>query len=73
LPSRCKDNHDNRGELLLVHRHDGTDLKMDYARDTLRNLQSLWKRPVNLFTRSDEKGLLLRFDGKDHSEKKATL
>lgn len=63
-------NYGNRGEMLLFHRHEGIDLKMDYARDTLRNLSTLWRRPVNLFTRTDNKGLLLRFDGKDHSEKR---
>ena len=43
-------NFENRGELLLAHKHDGLDLKLDYARDTLRNLQSMWRRPVNLVT-----------------------
>jgi len=66
-------NFENRAELCLAHKHDGTDLKMDYARDTLRNLQTMWKRPVNLVTRLDGKGLMLRFDGKDHSEKKVEL
>ena len=66
-------NYENRGELLLAHKHDGQDLKGDYARETLRNLQSLWRRPVNLVTRYDGKGVMLRFDGKNHSEKKANL
>jgi stage V sporulation protein R len=64
-------NFENRGELLLGHRHEGTDLKLDYARDTLRHLQFVWKRPVNLYSKVDGKGVILRFDGKDHSEKKA--
>ncbi len=63
-------NYENRAELLLSHRHDGTDLKMDYARDTLKNLQSMWKRPVNLSTKVEGKGVILRFDGKDHGEKR---
>ncbi|HEY3451099.1 MAG TPA: SpoVR family protein [Myxococcales bacterium] len=66
-------NFENRAELLLAHRHDGTDLKMDYARDTLRNLSSMWKRPANLITKMDGKGVLMRFDGKDHSEKRVDL
>jgi stage V sporulation protein R len=66
-------NHDNRGELLLVHEHDGIDLKIDDARDTLRNVQSLWRRPANLITRVDGRGVQLRFDGKDHGEKKVEL
>ena len=66
-------NYENRAEILLAHKHDGTDLKMDYARDTLRNVASMWKRPANLITKSEGKGLLLRFDGKDHSEKRVEL
>ena len=64
-------NFENRGELLLKHRHEGVDLKMDHARDTLSNVNRVWKRPINLLTRIDGKGRLLKFDGKDHSEKSA--
>lgn len=66
-------NFENRGELLMVHRHDGLDLKDDYARATLQNLQSLWRRPTNLMTHSEGKGVMLRFDGQTHSEKKVEL
>jgi stage V sporulation protein R len=66
-------NFDNRAELLLAHRHDGVDLKMDEARDTLRCLQTMWKRPVNLVTKLDGKGLVMRFDGKEHSEKRTEM
>lgn len=66
-------NYDNRGELTLAHKHEGMDLKGDYARETLRNLQSLWRRPVNLITRWDNKGQLLRYDGTTHSERKVDL
>ena len=66
-------NFENRGELLLVHRHDGVDLKLDYARDTLKNLQSLWRRPANLATKVEGRGVLFRHDGKDHSEKRIEL
>ncbi len=66
-------NFENRGELLLAHKHDGLDLKRDYARETLRNLQSLWRRPVNLVTKVEGKGVILRFDGQDHTEKKVEL
>jgi stage V sporulation protein R len=64
-------NFENRGELLLRHRHEGIDLRIDHARDTLQNLCRVWKRPVNLLTRIDGKGKILRFDGRDHSEKSA--
>ncbi len=66
-------NYDNRGEILLVHRHDGVDLKLDYARDTLRNVQTLWRRPVNLVSKVEGRGTLFRFDGKEHSDKRVEL
>ena len=46
---------------------------MDDARDTLVNMASLWRRPVNLVTKVEGKGLMMRFDGKEHSEKKVDL
>jgi stage V sporulation protein R len=66
-------NFENRGELLLTHRHDGVDLRMDWARDTLANLYRVWRRPVNLMTKVEEKGKLLSFDGKSHSERAAAV
>jgi stage V sporulation protein R len=66
-------NHENRGELLLLHRHDGLDLRLDWARDTLRHLQALWRRPVALATRVGGKPRLLRFDGREHSERSHDL
>ena len=66
-------NFENRGELLLSHKHEGQDLKQDYARETMKNLQSLWRRPVNLVTRAEDRGLMLRYDGTTHSEKKVDL
>ena len=64
-------NFENRGELLLWHRHEGVDLKLDHARDTLVNLCRVWKRPANLLTKIDGKGKLLRYDGRDHGDKSA--
>ena len=64
-------NFENRTELLLSHRHEGIDLKLDHARDTLQNLCRVWKRPVCLVTQVEGKGKLLRFDGRDHSDKGA--
>jgi len=63
-------NYNNRGELYLRHRHEGVDLKIDYARDTLRNLQKLWSRPVHIETTVDDKKRLISFDGKDFGERK---
>ena len=65
-------NHDNRGELLLRHRHEGVDLQADHARATLVALHRVWRRPVNLLSVFDSKPKALRYDGKDHTEKPAT-
>ncbi|MFQ5733979.1 MAG: SpoVR family protein, partial [Planctomycetaceae bacterium] len=43
-------NHANRGELYLKHDFKGAELKLDYARDTLENLQRIWGRPVHVET-----------------------
>ncbi|MCU0492995.1 MAG: SpoVR family protein [Chloroflexaceae bacterium] len=63
-------NYNNRGEMYLRHRHEGVDLKMDYARDTMRNLHKIWTRPIHLETVVDEKKRLLSFDGRDFSERR---
>lgn len=63
-------NYNNRTELYLRHRHEGVDLKMDYARDTMKNIFTIWSRPVHLETVVDEKRRLLTFDGRDFSDRK---
>ncbi len=60
-------NYLNRGELLLGHRHEGIDLKADYARDTLRALERVWRRPCSLLTVLDDKPKRIRFDGSEIS------
>ena len=50
------DDHEGRGELCLVHRHDGRDLKIDEASDMLRTIQGLWRRPVRLYTQQEGDG-----------------
>ena len=62
-------NFENRGELLLKHEHNGIDLQMDYARDTLRALVRIWRRPVGVATIVDNKPTLLRYDGTEHTSK----
>ena len=64
-------NHDNKAELLLRHRHDGVDLDLGQAKDTLKALAKVWTRPVNLLTKADGKGKLIRCDGDALSEKAA--
>lgn len=58
-------NHNNRGELYLQHEHDGVDLKVDYAIDTLRNLVALWRRPCFLETIVEGRRVVMSHDGKE--------
>lgn len=58
-------NFANRGELHLIHRHQGVDLDMGYAADTLRNIQAIWSRPVNLTTIQEGKEVTFVHDGKE--------
>jgi len=46
-------NFENKGELLLVHRHQGVDLDMKYARETMRSIFLMWSRPVHIETEVD--------------------
>ena len=62
-------NYRNRGELYLQHQYMGIELKMDYARDTLANLQKLWGRPVHVETVIDDEPTVLSFDGANHESK----
>jgi stage V sporulation protein R len=59
-------NYRNRGELYLTHQYQGTELKQDYARDTLVNLEKLWSRPVHIETVMDHKPTILTYDGRSH-------
>ncbi len=63
-------NYQNRGELLLVHKHLGIDLDFGYASDTLRNLFAIWKRPVNILSKQEEQNTILTFDGRDFKQSK---
>ena len=63
-------NYNNRGEIYLRHRHEGIDLKMDYAREVMRSIHKIWTRPVHLETMVDDKRRLISFDGKDYAERK---
>lgn len=62
-------NHRNRGELLLRHDHQGVDLRKDYAEAVLTSLQRIWRRPVEIETRIEDKRVFMRCDGKNHSVK----
>ncbi|MDZ4821577.1 MAG: SpoVR family protein [Planctomycetota bacterium] len=64
-------NYKNRGELFLTHQFNGVELKLDYAKDTMMNLERLWRRPVHIETVLDETKTILSFDGHEHKSKEA--
>jgi stage V sporulation protein R len=64
-------NHDNRGELFLQHDHQGADLKVDWAKEVLKSLSRVWKRPVNLATGAAGKQTVLRVEGSETFERPA--
>jgi stage V sporulation protein R len=61
-------NYRNKGELLLRHRFEGVPLRMDYAKDTLRNVQQIWQRPVSLSTVVEDKPRLISYTGETFEE-----
>jgi len=60
-------NHDNRGELLLRHDHQGLDLRQDYAKEVMKSLHRMWKRPISVTTVAEGKPVMHRFDGKEQT------
>ncbi len=56
-------NYRNRGELLLKHSHEGADLKLDYAHETIKNLHKIWRRPVAIETIVDGIPRIISYDG----------
>lgn len=48
-------NYMNRSELYLVHKHEGVDLKLDWAKDVLKQIFKIWKRSIHLETVVDGK------------------
>jgi stage V sporulation protein R len=64
-------NFQNRGELLMLHTHEGMDLDFEKGVETLKNVQNLWKRPVHIYTKYNNQGKMISFDGKEVQEKDA--
>jgi len=64
-------NYKNRGELFLEHIHNGVDLQINYARDTLANLHRLWTRPVHIETLVESKKTTFSYDGSEHKAETA--
>jgi len=51
---------DGEGELVLVHRHDGRDLQLAKAQETLVRLGAVWGGPVHLRTKEEGQDRLVR-------------
>ncbi len=62
-------NYRNSGELYLLHEYTGVELKIEHARDTLKNLQRLWSRPVHLETMVDDSRHVIAYDGNEFSNR----
>jgi stage V sporulation protein R len=58
-------NLNNRGEMRLVHEHEGLDIQMDWATLTLGNLAKIWGRPVHLETLLEGRPIVLIHDGNE--------
>ncbi|OPZ23598.1 MAG: SpoVR family protein [bacterium ADurb.BinA186] len=61
-------NYENRSELLLEHIHRTTELDINFARETLKNLTFLWTRPVHIITKIDDRDIILSHDGENFRE-----
>jgi stage V sporulation protein R len=62
-------NFQNKGELLLTHKHQGLDLDVRWARETMRSLAEIWKRPVNVETEVDGQKKLFSYLNGEFAEK----
>jgi len=56
----CAVDPEGEGELLLEHRHDGRDLQLAQAEETLKRLAGVWKGPVHLRTLEEGQGRLIK-------------
>lgn len=61
-------NYKNRGELYLLHQHDGASLKVEWLKPVLENLCILWGRPVLMETKENDLPYVYCYDGSEHRE-----
>ena len=59
---------DEKGKTPLTHLFEGVEMQPDYMRETMKNLQMIWTRPINLATVVDQQAKLIRFDGTEFKE-----
>ena len=62
-------NYQNKGELLLGHKHQGLDLDVKWARETMAALSDVWRRPVNVETEVDGQKKLFSYQSGEFSER----
>ncbi|MGK5083700.1 SpoVR family protein [Bdellovibrionota bacterium FG-1] len=62
-------NFQNKGELLLSHKHQGLDLDVRWARETMKALSEIWKRPVNVETEVDGQKKLFSYASGEFTER----
>lgn len=62
-------NYQNKGELLLWHKHQALDLDVRWSRETMRALSEIWRRPVNVETEVDGQKKLFTYQNGEFSEK----
>jgi stage V sporulation protein R len=60
--------YDGNSELYLMHRYEGVELDMKYARRTLEHVYKLWGRDVHLETQVDDVPTIMHYDGREHDE-----
>jgi stage V sporulation protein R len=63
-------NYANRGELYMGHKHNGVDLDIKYAVETLKNVQRIWRRPVHLAALINDEMVLFSYDGEQSQQQK---
>jgi stage V sporulation protein R len=65
-------NYCNRGELYLAHKHNGLDIEIKFAVETLKNLYKIWQRPVHPAGEIDDDMILFSFAAISPSSRRFT-
>jgi stage V sporulation protein R len=56
-------NYRNSGELYMAHKHNGLDIEIKLAVETLKNVYKIWQRPVHLQAKIDDDMILFTYAG----------